>query len=236
MGVWPVHQDRSERARMAWHYAKVLGIAYPVWVAAFEIVGFWAARLPTVDLTSQWDRALPLVPAFVWPYEACYLLPVLSLMVIKDWHRFNVAMVGILLANLAAFVVYVMLPVAFAHPTLGSSISERVLALEYAADFHPGANNLPSMHVAMSWIMICAMWGQPQSRGANMALGVLVVLLTVAPVLVKQHLLLDAVIGAPWGVAAYWVAGRAYRRLVARGERAPDALARLFAPWRWGAR
>jgi hypothetical protein len=56
-----------------------------------------------------------------------------------------VAVVAIVLANAAAFAVYVALPVAFPRPPLGSSLAERVLAAQYAADFSPGANKLPSM-------------------------------------------------------------------------------------------
>jgi hypothetical protein len=208
--IRPARQDRSQRVRHALHYAKVMFVAYVVWLGAFEIVGHYAATLHTVDLTSAWDRATPLIPAFVWPYEACYLLPVVSLFVIKDWRRFKVALVALLIANVTAFVVYLLVPVAFPRPELGSSLSERVLALEYAADFHPGANKLPSMHVAMSWIMVIAMWRQRQ-RAIDIALGVLLALITIAPVFVKQHLLIDVALGVPWGLAAYWVAGRVYR-------------------------
>jgi hypothetical protein len=230
--IRPPRQDRSERSRMRWRYAKVLAMIYVGWFGAFEIVGRYAATLPTADLTSAWDRAVPLVPAFVWPYEACYALPILLLFVIKDWHRFNVALLAIILANLAAFVVYVTHPIAFARPELGSSLAERVLAFEYAADFHPGANKLPSMHVAMAWIMICAMWKQA-GAAVDLGLCLLAALFTVAPVFVKQHLLLDVVVGVPWGLAAFAIARARYRRFVGRGERADDALQRLLLPWRW---
>lgn len=209
--ITPARQDRSQRSRLGWHYAKVMLVAYVIWFGAFEIVGRYAATLRTVDLTSAWDRATPLIPAFVWPYETCYLLPLLSLFVIKDWHRFNVALLALLIANLTAFAVYLIVPVAFPRPLLGSSLSERVLALEYAADFHPGANKLPSMHVAMSWIMVTAMWRQARHRTVDVVLAVLVVLITIAPVFVKQHLLIDVALGVPWGLGAYWVAGRVYR-------------------------
>jgi hypothetical protein len=222
--------------RLAWHYAKVMLVAYALWFAAFEVVGNYAATLHTVDLTSAWDRATPLVPAFVWPYEACYLLPVISLFVIKDWHRFNVALLALLIANVAAFVVYLLVPIAYPRPELGPSLSERVLALEYAADFHPGANKLPSMHVAMSWIMVSAMWRQARQRWVDGALGVLVGLVTVAPLFVKQHLIIDVVVGVPWGLGAYWLARRAYHRVISHGEAPRQALARLFLPTRWALR
>lgn len=219
---------RSERTRLRWHYTKVLFVAYAVWFLAFELVGRYAATLHTVDLTSAWDRAVPLVPAFVWPYEACYLLPLVALFVIEDWHRFNVALVALALANLTAFAVYLLLPVAFARPALGPGLAERVLALEYAADFHPGANKLPSMHVAMSWIMVSAMWRQSRRRVVDVGLAVLLGLVTVAPVFVKQHLVVDVVLAVPWGLASWALASRLYARLAPRGATAPEALASLF--------
>lgn len=127
--------------------------------------------------------------------------------------------------------VYVTVPVAFPHPPLGSTVAERVLAFEYAADFQPGANKLPSMHVAMSWIMVCAMWRQASRKGLDVLLAIVLALVTVAPVLVKQHLILDVIVAVPWGLAAYWLAGRAYARFARQGESARDALARLLVPW-----
>ena len=200
--------------RVRWHYAKVLVVAYAIWLGAFELVGRYAATLHTIDLTSGLDRATPLVPAFVWPYEATYVMPLLALFVLVDWHRFEVALIAFVLANATAFVVYLTLPIAFARPELGSSLAEKVLALEYAADFHPGANKLPSMHVAMSWIMLCAMWRQ-RGRLVDAGLAVLVGLITIAPVFVKQHLWIDVALGMPWGIAAWWAASRIYRRRVA---------------------
>ena len=220
-------RPRGER-NLRWHYAKVLFVAYAIWFAAFELVGRYAATLHTMDLSSAWDRALPVVPTFVWPYEAAYVLPLLALVVLEDWHRFNVALVAFLIANLTAFVVYVAVPIAYARPELGSSLAERVLAMEYAADFHPGANKLPSMHVAMSWIMVRAMWGQRKNKLVDAGLAVLLGLITVAPVLVKQHLIVDVVVGVPWGLASYWAAGRIYRRL-AKAAPAREALARVFS-------
>ncbi len=192
-------------------YAKILFIAYAIWFASFEIVGNYAATLHTVDLTSAWDRAVPVIPAFVWPYEACYVLPLVSLFVMRDWNRFNVALVAFVIANVTAFVVYIALPIAYPRPELGTSLAEKVLSMEYAADFHPGANKLPSMHVAMSWIMLCAMWRQ-KSRVVDVALATLVGLITIAPIFVKQHLIIDVVVGVPWGLASYWIASRVYRK------------------------
>ena len=140
--------------------AAVLVVAYGAWIVAFEAVGRYAATLRTVDLTTPWDAAIPLIPAFVWAYELCYLLPFLPLLVLQDWRRFDVALTAMVIANLTAFAVYLLVPESFPRPALGSTLSERVLALEYAMDFSPGANNLPSMHVAASWIVVRTVHGQ----------------------------------------------------------------------------
>jgi hypothetical protein len=58
--------------------------------------------------------------------------------------------------------------------------------------------------------MVRAMWGQARSRVVDVLLGALLVLLTVAPVFVKQHLILDAALAVPWALAAHWIAGKAY--------------------------
>jgi hypothetical protein len=220
----------SPSRKLVWHYAKVLVLAYAIWLGAFELVGRYAATLHTHDLTSALDRATPLVPDFVWPYEACYVMPILSLFVMKDWHRFNIALVAFVVANLTAFVVYVALPIAYARPELGQSLAEKILAMEYAADFHPGANKLPSMHVAMSWIMVCAMWRQARHRWVDFALVALASLITVAAVFVKQHLWIDVIVGVPWGFAAYAIAGAMYRRRVSSDHSARQALVRFFVP------
>ena len=50
---------------------------------------------------------------------------------------------------------------------------------------------------------------------------------TVAPVLVKQHLILDVFVAVPWGLAAYWLTGKAYAKFARPGEGPRDALARF---------
>lgn len=188
-------------------YAGILLVAYAIWFVTFMAVGRYAATLPTRDLTSALDRAIPLVPSFVWPYELCYALPVAALFVLRDFRRFDRALVAIGLASASAYVVYVCFPIAFPRPAMGDSLAERVLALEYAADFQPGANKLPSMHVALSWIMGIAMLGQ-RGRACDVFIAALVLAITASTVFVKQHLVIDVVAGIAWGVGAWQIVGR----------------------------
>lgn len=191
-------------------YLALTVLAYIVWFACFELVGNVASRLPTHDLCTEWDRRIPLAPAAVWPYEACYLLPFLVPFVVRDAERLRIALLAAIIANLGAFFVYLAFPVAFARPRLGNSLSERMLALEYAWDFEPGANNLPSLHVAMSWLVLITCHRQGLSRGAFFALYLLTLAITVSTLLVKQHLLYDAVLGVAWAFGAFALAERVH--------------------------
>jgi membrane-associated phospholipid phosphatase len=193
-------------------FFKVSVAFYAVWILSYEIVGTYAARLPTIDLTSVLDKRIPLIALFVWPYELFYIFPLLPLFVIKDWHRFNRALLAVIIANLLAFIVYVTLPVAFQKPELGQGLSERLLAWEYAVDFKPGANYLPSLHVALAWIVFFACRGQRLSRIGESIILVIAVLITVSTFFVKQHLIADAVTGFLWAGGAWGMAKLLYPR------------------------
>lgn len=208
-------------------YALVLLVAYVAWFVAFMAVGTYACTLPTHDLTSAADRAIPVVPEFIWPYELCYALPIVALFIVRDFRRFDAALAGIAAATATAFVPYLVLPIAFPRPVLGTTLAERVLALEYAADFSPGANNCPSMHVALSWIMGAAMLGQ-RSRSVDVAVCIVVVSITASTLFVKQHLVLDVGAGIVWGVVAWTWAWRRVRR------RTPIAGRSIVAPIKTG--
>jgi membrane-associated phospholipid phosphatase len=186
---------------------------YFIWLIVFEVVGWYAAILPTRDFTSYIDEQIPLIPEFVWPYVLCYVFPFLPLFVVKDWHRFNRALLSIILANLSAFVLYLVIPIAFPRPELGQSLSERLLSFIYGVDFHPGANKLPSLHVTFTWIVYLVCRGQRLNRFGEAIIFLLAVVITLSALFVKQHIVLDVVAGIFWAFSAWILAGYLYRFL-----------------------
>jgi len=209
-------------------YIKASLLAYLAWIIVFEAVGFYAVTLPTRDVTLPLDRHIPLISGFIWPYLLCYIFPFLPLFVVKDWHRFNIAALAVLLANAAAFLVYFLLPIAFPRPDLGPSLSDRILALQYRYDFQPGANKLPSLHVTFAWVvyLVCGKQGLGRFRESLVFLTAL--LISVSTLFVKQHILLDVLAGAAWGFAAWFAAGRLYPRLAAPDLGPPEAFKRVI--------
>jgi hypothetical protein len=230
--IRPPRRGKDQPMGAKLHFGKMLLMGYAVWMLGFQLVGRYAATLQTWDATTAWDRAIPLVPAFIWPYEACYALPLLALWLFRDWHRFNVGLLAIMIASLIAFAVYLVMPVAFPRPALGASLPERLLATEFAADFSPGANKLPSLHVAISWIILFAIWGQTRRRLVDLlALG-LVATITVSTLFVKQHLVLDVVTALPLAGIAFAISHRLYWSVTKPVDPAETALAQLLMPWK----
>ncbi len=209
------------------HYLKVSLLIYLAWIILFEAVGYYAVTLPTRDVSLPLDRLIPLVSAFIWPYLLCYAFPFLPLAVVKDWHRFNRALLAIILANAAAFLVYILLPIAFPHPELGSSLSDRVLAFQFRYDFKPGANKLPSLHVTYAWIVYLVCKKQGLGRIRESLIFVTAALISVSTLFIRQHIILDVLAGAAWAFAAWLAAGRLYHRLAPAGASPREALRTL---------
>ena len=147
-------------------------------------------------------------------YVLCYVFPLLPIFVIKDWHRFNRGLLSIILANLSAFLVYLTLPVAFPRPELGQGLSERLLSFIYGVDFYPGANKLPSLHVTFAWTVCLVCRKQRLNRLGEGLVFFLAGMISISALFVKQHIILDVVVGTGWAFAAWVSAGYLYRLLI----------------------
>jgi membrane-associated phospholipid phosphatase len=206
---------------------------YVVWIAAFELVGRYAVGLPTRDYTTALDRAIPLVSQFVWPYQICYVFPFLPLFVLRDWHRFNRAILALVMANTVAFTIHVFVPVAFPRPELGHSLSDSYLRLIYAGDFSPGACKLPSLHVTFAWIVYFACRKQRLSRAGDLAVLLVAALISVSTLFVKQHILIDVVAGFVLAWVSWTTASWVYPRVIRRESdvrKAAMRMVRVVAP------
>lgn len=209
-------------------YFKASLIFYLAWIAVFQMVGECAETLPTRDLTLGLDRMIPVAAVFIWPYVLCYIFPFLPLFLLKDWHRFNRAILAVILANLTAFVIYFVLPVSYPRPELGGSLSDFVLRWEQDLDFRPGANKLPSLHVVFAWIVfiVCRKQGLKKTTQFLILTGSM--LISISTLFTKQHIILDVVFGVAWAFVAWWAAGLVYPRLADVGVGPRTALIQMF--------
>jgi len=194
-------------------YIRVIPFVYFIWVLAFVTVGSYASTLPTHDLTTILDRQMPFIPEFLWIYVSCYVLPLLSFVVLADWHRFNHMLLSFIIANLSSFVVYITFPVNFQKPELGQSLVEHFLLILYGADFFSGSNNFPSMHIIFSWLFYFMCRGQRLSKVGICLVLFLVVMITISALFIKMHLVTDAIFGILWALATWALAKYLYPRL-----------------------
>jgi membrane-associated phospholipid phosphatase len=209
------------------HYLKVAFVAYTLWIIAFEAIGRYVATLPTIDITSSFDRQIPLIPAWVWIYMGCYIFPFVPLFAAKDWHRFNRGLIAIVFANVAAFIVYLVFPVAIPRPVLGTSLSEKALAFIYAIDFNPAVTELPSLHVTFSWLVYFMCRKQGLSRLKLGLVMTVAILITLSTMFVKQHLIVDVIAGLALATSTWYLAGKVYPLLTKGRVEAPLALKQL---------
>jgi membrane-associated phospholipid phosphatase len=214
-------------------YLKITCTFYAVWVTVFIVEGIIAVSLPTQDLTSPLDRMIPVVPAFVWFYILCYVFPFTPLALAKNWHRFNIALISVALSTLIAFVGHLAIPIAFPRPLLGSGISDQLLRIIYENDFRPGAQNFPSLHVAIAWIIFFACRKQELPRTTEYAIMLTAGMISISTVLIKQHLVIDLLGGLFLGFTTWYVVARIYTSSHSPEENplvAIQIMARRFIP------
>lgn len=158
------------------------------------------ARPPQVSLVTPLDDAIPFVPAAMYGYALAYVVPVALLWV--EVSREGVARMtrACLLAYAMAAAFFVVMPVIDADPPIaGSSLAERLLEWNRAAD--PTKNAFPSMHVGLA--VLLALIGFQRSRAWGWALLTCGAIISVSTLLVKQHFILDIPAGAIVALAAF---------------------------------
>ena len=193
-------------------YLKITFYFYLIWLFVFIIEGLYASKLPTIDLTSRIDRALPLLPGFVWIYVFCYIIPLLALFFIRDWHRFNLALISFAFCTGIAFIGHLTIPIAFPRAPLGHSFSEKMLRYIYVHDFQPGAQNFPSLHVSFSWLIFLTFIRQGYNKLVELSILIITLLVISSTVFIKQHLVIDLIGGTVLAFIVWFTVQRYYFR------------------------
>lgn len=208
-------------------------VAYGIWLAYFLTAGNLAATLPTSDLRTAWDLAIPFWPWMVWIYDFCYLIPLFAIFAILDGHVLNRLLVAIYTATLTATVVYFVVPISYPDPVFGTDISSRFLAWQFEIDFQPGANKMPSLHVANSFMVWLAVRSAergrlPRGRAYPTAFLAGAIIIAASTLFTKKHLIADVSLGIVWAVGAWYLAGRIYNGLFDQSLPAREALLTRF--------
>lgn len=174
---------------------------------------YWGSGVMTAnryhyDLTTAFDRAVPVMPVFVWFYILAFPFWAVGYLLVsrrgKDiFYRFVATDLTI---HLICFILFLVLPTTNIRPEIaGSDLSEKLLLLVYSLDGGSAPSNLfPSIHCYVSWLCWRGIKGAKEIPKwyQNFSL-VFAVLIIVSTQVLKQHYIVDA-IAALFLVEFFW--------------------------------
>ncbi len=162
--------------------------------------GIMTAGWRHVDLTTEFDRAVPFWPGFIWIYLLAYPVwavgYVLAAQNGKD--RFYRFVATDLTIHFICLVCFLVMPTTNVRPEVtGNSFSEWALRLVYRIDGNDLPGNLfPSIHCYVSWLGWRAVReAKKLPRWFSPAYLVMAVLIIISTQVLKQHYIADAISG-----------------------------------------
>lgn len=169
------------------------------------------------DISTAWDRALPLLPVFSLPYLLAYAQwSVFWLLLGKqEAHYRNDILAGEAIGKLICGLCFILLPTTLQRPEVtGTDYFAFLTRLIYKAD--KPLNLLPSLHCLESWLCIrTAFTMKKLPKGYKPVTVAFSLLVFASTLLIKQHVLVDIPAGILAGelgllIAAKTKAGRLY--------------------------
>lgn len=166
---------------------------------------YWGSGMLTAsryhfDFTSLLDRAVPLIPQFVWIYILAFPFWAANYILAAQRGKdgFYCFVATDLTVHIACFVIFLILPTTNVRPEIsGSTWSEQILRMVYLVDGGSSPSNLfPSIHCYVSWLS----WRGVRKSGKipkwyqHFSL-IFAVLIIISTQVLKQHYLVDAIAG-----------------------------------------
>jgi membrane-associated phospholipid phosphatase len=179
--------------------AVVLAAVYVLFTASYLAINRFSVGRAASTLFLPGEERVPFLPIFEYLYVLTYFVPVLLIVTVREYASLRRLLRATGMTLLAAYTTYLLFPVYFERPALEvSSLHTWLLSLEYLDKPY---NHFPSLHVALSWLVVLA---SQVSRRSKVGLGVLATAISISTVFVKQHYIVDVA----YGVALAWVAWR----------------------------
>ena len=161
-------------------------------------------RLPRgelIDMSTDFDRALPTWPIFVVPYLS-FLPLVFVLMPLLLWRNeklFRLFTLSVLAAQVIMNVCYLLIPATLVRPELQGSDIFTVLLRDVVWVIDQPLNTFPSNHVALSVLAIVVLAWLPQGFKRFWWLQLWLALVAVSTLLTHQHVIADLISGVILG-------------------------------------
>lgn len=152
------------------------------------------------DLTTAFDRSVPLVPEWIYIYLGCYLFWIVNYIMVaricrQDKTSFYRFVATDMMSRLVCAVFYLGFPTTNIRPEFAADgLSSHLLSFVYSID--QPTNLFPSIHCLVSWLCFVGIRGSKQVSTAYKVFSCLFALLVVASTqYTKQHYIVDAAAG-----------------------------------------
>ena len=171
-------------------------------IVAVNCLIYWGGSALTTgkyhyDFTMAVDRAVPLLPVFVWFYILAFPFWAVGYLLAarrgKDmFYRFVATDLTI---HFICFICFILIPTTNIRPEIpGNTLSEKILALVYSLDGGNSPSNLfPSIHCYVSWMCWKGVEGSEKVPKWYQRFSlVFAILIIISTQVLKQHYIVDA--------------------------------------------
>lgn len=192
-----------------------------VWVAlailTYEVLNH-IGRPRLIEITTDFDRMMPLLPAFVIPYLSFIPLVFVLLpwMTLRSRNVFRAYTLAIFIAQMILNVLYIVVPATVVRPTVVGTDVFSVLLRDLVWQLDEPLNTFPSNHVTLSVIAIFALASLKLRRWWVLPLQLWLGVVCISTLLVYQHVVLDLISGVVIGALVFWLTSRAMSQAKAK--------------------
>ena len=182
-------------------------------ILSYEVLNH-IGRPRLIEITTDFDRMVPLVPVFVIPYLSFIplvfvLLPWITL---RSRLVFRAYTLSIFIAQMILNVLYIAVPATVVRPTIEGKDVFSVLLRDLVWKLDEPLNTFPSNHVTLSVIAIFALSSLKLRKWWVLPMQLWLGVVCISTLLVYQHVVLDLVAGVVIGAAVYSATSKLLRR------------------------
>ena len=181
----------------------VLLLVLGVYLLYFPISQF-TSSLPSFSPMTTLDQWLPLWPSWVLIYSFIYLIAFLPVCVTFDRQLFGRVALAYIAVEVLSFVIFILLPVRMTlRPESVEVTSFVTWGLKLCFFLDRPVNCCPSLHVSMAFLGTLCTYKVDRTLGR--ITGFFALLISVSTLLVKQHFIIDVVLGFLLALTMYRV-------------------------------
>lgn len=189
-------------------------------VISYEVLNH-IGRHRLIDLSTDFDRAVPLVPAFVIPYLSFIPLVFVAvpLIALRSGLVFKTFTLSVFISQMILNVLYIAVPATVVRPEITTDDAFSILLRDLVWKLDEPLNTFPSNHVTLSVLSIFALASPKLGKAWVLPLQIWLGVICVSTLFVHQHVVLDLISGVAIGSLVYLGTQAVLNRQAARANR-----------------